>query len=64
MYTNDLHNAYTYETERRKDEMRAAAQSRLAHGCKGDVKGVNARSIKHRLLVIIAVLTALVWFLG
>ena len=64
MYTNDLHNTYTYETERRKDMMRDAAQSRLARECKGDAKGVNASSVKHRLLVIIAMLTALVWFLG
>lgn len=27
MYTNDLHNAYEYERERRNDECRAAAES-------------------------------------
>jgi hypothetical protein len=29
MYSNDLNNAYAYECERRKDEMREAAQSNL-----------------------------------
>lgn len=29
MYCNDLNNAYAYESERRKDEMREAAQSNL-----------------------------------
>ena len=64
MYTNDLHNAYIYETERRRDMLRDAAQSRLVRECKGDAKGVHASSVKHRLLVMIAALTALVWFLG
>ena len=27
MYSNDLNNAYAYECERRKDEMREAAES-------------------------------------
>jgi hypothetical protein len=31
MYTNDLHNAYEYERERRNDERRAAAESRRVH---------------------------------
>jgi len=30
MYSNNLNNAYAYEYERRKDEMREAAQSKLA----------------------------------
>ena len=30
MNTNDLNNSYAYECERRKDEMRDAAQSHLA----------------------------------
>jgi len=64
MYTNDLHNAYAYEAERRKDMMRDADQSRLARECKGDVKGVNASSEKYGLLVVIGVLSTLVWFLG
>ena len=64
MYTNDLHNAYIYETERRRDMLRDAAQSRLVRECKGDAKGVNASSEKYRLLVVIGVLSALVWFLG
>lgn len=49
---------------RQEELTREAAQSRLARECKGDAKGVNASSVKHRLLVIIAALTALVWFLG
>jgi hypothetical protein len=64
MYTNDLHNAYTYETERRKDMLRDADQSRLARECKGDVKGLNAGLEKYGLLVVIGVLSALAWFLG
>ena len=30
MFSNDLQNSYSYEVERRRDEMDAAAQSRLA----------------------------------
>jgi hypothetical protein len=30
MFSNDLQNSYTYEVERRRDEMHAAAQIRLA----------------------------------
>ncbi len=30
MFSNDLHNVYTYTVELRKEQMREAAQSRLA----------------------------------
>ena len=64
MYTNDLHNAYMYETEHYKDLIRTAAQSRLASECNKDGKGRKASSIKRKLLVITALLAALVWFLA
>ena len=35
MYTNDLHNAYEYERERRNDERRAAAESLQTRGLSG-----------------------------
>ena len=38
MYTNDLNNAYIYESERRKDEMRAAMESQLLRGLGGKPK--------------------------
>lgn len=33
MYSNDLNNAYMYETQRRMDEMTEAANCRLAAEC-------------------------------
>jgi hypothetical protein len=38
MYTNSLDIAFAYESERRKDEMRAAAQSSLARQASGEHK--------------------------
>jgi hypothetical protein len=38
MYTCDLNNAYTYESERRRDEMANAANCRLASNCDGAKK--------------------------
>ena len=38
MYSNDLNNAYAYECERRKDEMRDAAQSNLLREFRGKGK--------------------------
>ena len=38
MYSNDLNNAYAYECERRKDEMREAAQSNLLRELRGNRK--------------------------
>ena len=38
MYSNDLNNSYAYECERRKDEMREAAQSNLLRELRGSRK--------------------------
>ncbi len=38
MYSNDLNNSYSYECERRKDEMREAAQSHLLRELRGNRK--------------------------
>lgn len=38
MYTNNLNGSYEYEKERRKDEMRAAAESQILHGLNGKRK--------------------------
>jgi hypothetical protein len=38
MYSNDLNNSYSYECERRKDEMREAAQSNLLRELRGNRK--------------------------
>jgi hypothetical protein len=38
MYSNNLNGAYEYESERRNDERRAAAESQLLHGLGGRLK--------------------------
>src|SRR4026209_1860697 len=38
MYSNDLNNSYSYECERRKDEMREAAQSNMLRELRGNRK--------------------------
>ena len=38
MYSNDLNNSYAYECERRKDEMREAAQSNMLRELRGNRK--------------------------
>ena len=38
MYSNDLNNSYSYECERRKDEMREAAQSQVLRELRGNRK--------------------------
>ena len=43
MYCNDLNNTYAYECERRKDEMRDAAQSNLAREFRGNSKSSSFR---------------------
>ena len=63
MYSNDLHNVYTYAVEQRKDQMREAAQSRLARECAQTAKGMKTGWVKPRLLVVIGVLAGLMWFL-
>ena len=55
MYSNDLNNAYAYESERRNDERRAAAESQLLRGLGG----------KHKMslpspMAIIAILAVLI----
>lgn len=55
MYSNNLNGAYEYECERRKDEMRAAAESQRARGL----------GKKHKLglpspLVLVGILAVLV----
>ena len=49
---------------RRQEEVeRDAAWDRLVRECNGDAKGMKSRLVKYRLLVVIGVLSALVWFL-
>src|SRR5688572_27795863 len=48
MYSNDLNNAYAYECERRKDEMREAAQSNLLRELRGN------RKSSHRLVAALS----------
>ena len=45
MYSNDLNNAYAYECERRKDEMREAAQSNLLRELRGKGKKSSSRLV-------------------
>ena len=50
---------------RRQEELeREAAWNRLVRECNGDAKGMKSRLVKYRLLVVIGVLSALVWFLS
>ena len=60
MYSNDLNNSYSYECERRKDEMREAAQSNLLRELRGSRKSsprlVTALS---GLALVLAVLSLL-----
>ena len=55
MYSNNLNGAYEYESERRNDERRAAAESQLLHGLGGKRK-VNLPSP----MIIIGVLAVLI----
>jgi hypothetical protein len=45
MYSNDLNNAYEYECERRKDEMREAAQSNLVRELRRNGKRSSSRLV-------------------
>lgn len=63
MYSNDLSNAYTYAVEQRKDQMREAAQSRLASECPRAAKGMKTAWVGSVLLMMMGVLAGLVWFL-
>jgi len=48
----------------RQEELeREASWNRLAHECNQDVKGMKAGRLKYRLLALIGVLSALMWFL-
>jgi hypothetical protein len=55
MFSNDLENAYAYEMERRKDELSAAAQSRLQ---RESLKNYRSRSLPITVLSILAFLLA------
>jgi len=57
MYCNDLNNAYAYECERRKDEMRDAAQSNLACEFRGNCKSPSFRWVSE--LSVLALLLAI-----
>ena len=54
MFSNNLNGAYEYESERRNDERRAAAENQLLRGLggKGKLSGTSLMAI----LVILAVL--------
>ena len=58
MYSNDLNNSYSYECERRKDEMREAAQSQLLRELRGNRKSsprlVSALSGLALVLVVVS----------
>ena len=53
MYSNDLDNAYAYECERRKDEMRAAAQSNLVRELLGGGKNSSLLVARLSLLALL-----------
>ena len=55
MFSNDLNNAYAYESERRNDERRAAAESQLLRGLGGKRKLSLPSSV-----AIIGILAALI----
>ena len=57
MYPRNLDNAYAYESERRKDEMRAAAQSRLVQ------EAVRGRKPSARPTVMLSILALLLAFI-
>ena len=56
MYSNDLNNAYLYETERRMDEMAEATNYRLCKECNGNSKKKSGFSmyIPSLLLALLA----------
>jgi len=56
MFSNDLENAYAYEMERRKDEMSAAAQSRLE---RESLKKLGSRTFPMTAMGILALLLAI-----
>jgi hypothetical protein len=56
MYSNDLNSAYMYESERRKDEMREAAESQRAHELLGGKRKMGMPSP----MVIIGILAVLI----
>ena len=59
MFPSDLNNAYAYEVERRKDEMRNAAKSRLERGISKKRKPVAIPvAIMSILSLILSVLIA------
>ena len=58
MYSNNLNGAYEYESERRNDERRAAAESQLLRGLAGKRKSdlPSPMAILGILAVLIAVI--------
>ena len=57
MYTNDLNNAHMYESERRNDERRAAAESELLRGLGRKQKTVYPSPVA--VVSILAILVAI-----
>ncbi len=59
MFSNNLENAFEFESERRKDEMRDAANSHLAHQASG-----NQSNHKKAANLLDALLSLLAMFIG
>jgi len=59
MYTNNLNGAYEYESERRADELRAAAESQLMREV-GSKRGLTFPS-PAVLVITVALIGVLAW---
>jgi len=57
MYSNNLNGAYEYESERRNDERRAAAESQMLHGI-GDKQKAQ---ISPRFVLMLVTLLIVLW---
>ena len=55
MYSNDLNNAYEYECERRKDEMREAAQSQVLREFRRNGKSSSSRLVAGLSMLVLLV---------
>ena len=68
MFSNDLNSAYAYEIERRRDEMRDAANSQLERECLGERKStviwLKQRVLRPELAVILIITLLLLHFSG
>jgi hypothetical protein len=54
MFPSDFDNAYAYEIERRKDEMRDAAKSQMEHGFRKKRKPVALSMAILSILIVVS----------